>query len=94
MNFNYVYFYKHFIPVHLLLHRIQDACAKFNGIFGDRFGTPVCCNKKCPKCGGKNCGKWKDDKGKKFGNDQCCRWKIRKQGKKCGSKGQEAPCKL
>ena len=87
-------FHKYFILSHKLLNRIQDACEKFNGIFGIRSGKEVCCNKKCPQCGGKNCAKWKDDIGKKLGSNQCCKWKIIKRGKKCGSDGGKAPCML
>ena len=87
-------FHKYFILFHKLLNRIQDACEKFNGIFGIRSGKEVCCNKKCPQCGGKNCAKWKDDMGKKLGSNQCCKWKIIKRGKKCGSDGGKAPCML
>jgi len=72
----------------------QDACEKFNGIFGIRSDKAVCCNKKCPQCGGNGCAKWKDDKGKKLGSNQCCKWKIIRRGKKCSSDGGEAPCML
>ena len=92
-------FYKFYISVYKLVDPIEDACEKFNGIFGIRSEKAVCCSRRCPKCGGKGCAKWKDtsmtmDNGKTLGAHKCCKWKIIKRGKKCGSNGQEAPCKL
>ena len=86
----------YFIPFHELLHRIQDACDKFDGK-PFRYGLAmkaVCCNKDCPKCGGNRCGHQKDTSGKKLKRDDCCGRAILANGEKCGSNGREAPCKL
>ena len=77
----------YFIPFNELLHRIQDACDKFDGkLF--RLGLSkkaVCCNKDCPKCGGNRCGYQKDTSGKKLDRRECCGWAILAHGEKCGS---------
>ena len=77
----------HCIPFHELFHRIQDACDTFDGK-PHRLGLfkkAVCCNKDCPKCGGKRCGRQKDTSGKKLDRRECCSWAILAHGEKCGS---------
>ena len=43
----------------------------------------MCCNKNCPRCGGSECGKYRDANGKRLGGGQCCGPSILKQGQVC-----------
>ena len=75
----------------------KDVCKNYNGIPHKK--RPVCCDKECPECGGKNwkklCkGEGTDKSGKELGNTKCCGWRIEKQGEACGKNGRKAPCKL
>ena len=70
----------------------EDVCLKYNG-FSDETKT-LCCNKNCPKCGGKGCAEFKSKSGEILGRNQCCSHKIKKRGKICGSGERKAPCKL
>ena len=72
---------------------MDDVCLKYNGILNSK--NNVCCNEKCPKCGGTGCANYSDDSGKKLGTGQCCSRRISNGKKTCGSDGnKKAPCKL
>ena len=72
---------------------LDDVCPKYNGILNSKKN--VCCNEKCPKCGGRRCAQYSDDSGNKLGAGKCCPRKILNGRKICGSRGnKKAPCKL
>ena len=77
----------------------KESCDSFDGIphYRKFSSKPVCCNKKCPRCGGKGCNKLTDSDGKKLGRRQCCGMNILNQGKICGQQQENAgnaPCKV
>ena len=72
----------------------QDVCLAHGGKPNRDRKPTVCCNKKCPKCGGQGCGKQKDASGKKLKISDCCVGKILEKGKTCRSGRKNAPCKL
>ena len=89
----YQFNYSNVVHILYILGKDQeDVCLKYNG-FSDETKT-LCCNKNCPKCGGKGCAEFKSKSGEILGRNQCCSHKIKKRGKICGSGERKAPCKL
>ena len=74
----------------------KDVCLQYDGIPPANVSqTPwVCCNKKCPRCGGDGCSNQMDASGNKLEAIECCIWENLSKGKTCGSDGTNAPCKI
>ena len=72
----------------------KDDCSKYDGIL--HIHRPVCCNKKCPGCGGVQgkCAQLTDKEGKILGPSECCGKRIEDSGITCGMNGHQAPCVL
>jgi len=72
----------------------KDDCSKYDGI--SHIKRSVCCNKKCPGCGGVqgDCGKLTDKDGQILGASECCGKRIEDSGITCGVNGRKAPCVL
>ena len=89
LQFNYIYA---ICLLYIVEEKSEDVCLKYNGILHESKG--LCCNKNCPKCGGKGCATFTNKSGQILGKNQCCSKRIEKRGKTCGPDGSKAPCKL
>ena len=89
LQFNYIYAIR---MLYIVEEKSEDVCLKYNGILHESKG--LCCNKNCPKCGGKGCATFTNKSGQILGKNQCCSKRIEKRGKTCGPDGSKAPCKL
>ena len=82
-------------PTETATIEIRDICLEYDGIPNKIAPeTTVCCNEKCPKCGGKGCANQKDASGNKLTGSDCCVNKIQGKKKVCRSGKTKAPCKL